>query len=304
MNSAGTTVEAPIFDIQRFSIHDGEGIRTLVFFKGCKLACAWCQNPESQQAAPLISFYESRCQHSLECSAVCEDGAINRDGYRVDHDKCTLCMKCVDACAYGALKLIGDRLTPQQLMAVLEKDRAYYQSSGGGVTFSGGEPTLYPKFMEQILGLCREAEIHTLLETCGNFSHHRWQALLGDLDLIYFDLKVIDPEKHLAVTGVENQRILENARRLVAAGHAVEFRLPLVEGYTDDQTNLRAIADFLQSLGVRKLHLLRYHNMGEAKIDIIHGAQKKLGLPGYPQARFDEIKSWFVEQQIEVVDYD
>lgn len=299
-----TAVEAPIFDIQRFSIHDGTGIRTLVFFKGCKLSCEWCQNPESQQAAPLISFYENRCQHSLECHSVCEDGAINRDGYRIDHDKCTLCMKCVDACAYGALKLIGDRLTAQQLMAVLEKDRAYYQSSGGGVTFSGGEPTLYPKFMAEILTLCRQAGIHTLLETCGNFDFERWQGLLGDLDLVYFDLKVMDREKHLAVTGVDNRRILDSARQLAAAGHAVEFRLPLVAGYTDDEENLQAIADFLKSLGQRKLHLLSYHNMGEAKIDLIRGAQKKLGLPGYPQSRLDEIKSWFTERQIEVVEYD
>lgn len=298
------SVEAPIFDIQRFSIHDGEGIRTLVFFKGCKLACEWCQNPESHEAAPLISFYENRCQHSLECQAVCEDGAINPEGYRIDHEKCTLCMKCVDACAYGALKLIGDRLTPQELMTELQKDSAYYNSSGGGVTFSGGEPTLYPKFMEQILPLCREAGIHTMLETCGNFSYDRWQELLGLLDMVYFDLKVMDPEKHLAVTGVDNRRILDTARQLVAAGHAVEFRLPLVEGYTDDQENLQAIVDFLKSLGQRKLHLLSYHNMGEAKIDIINGPQKKLGLAGYPQSRFDEVKSWLEARQIRVIDCD
>lgn len=292
---------APIFDIQRFSIHDGPGIRTLVFFKGCNLSCDWCQNPESQQPVPIISFYENRCRHSLHCHAVCEDDAIRSDGFRIDHDKCTLCLKCIDACAYEALKLIGRKMTPEQLMDVLDKDSAYYQSSGGGVTFSGGEPTMYPAFMEQTLALCHKAAIHTTLETCGSFSYSRWQAPLRVLDLIYFDLKVMNPEKHLAVTGFDNKRILDNARRLAVEGYPVEFRLPLVQGYTDDEENLRGIVIFLKSMKLSKLHLLSYHSMGEAKIDIIDGIQKRLGLPAYPQTRFNEIRSWFGGEGIEVI---
>lgn len=294
-------ITAPIFDVQRFSIHDGPGIRSLVFFKGCNLRCDWCQNPESQQVTPVISFNDSRCRRSYECQAVCEVGAINSEGFRVDHEKCTLCLKCVEACAYDALKLIGDMMTPQQLMSVLAKDQAYYQSSDGGVTFSGGEPTLYPKFMEKILTLCDEADINTALETCGSFSFNRWQALLRFLDMIYFDLKVMNPEKHLACTGFDNRGILDNARQLVVKDYPVEFRLPLVQGYTDDEENLQAVVSFLKSLKVRKLHLLTYHNMGEAKIDLIDGAQKRLGLSVYPKSCFDSISSWFVGEGIEVV---
>lgn len=293
-------IEAPIFDIQRFSIHDGPGIRTLVFFKGCNLKCDWCQNPESQQAAPRISFYQHRCQHSLDCLAVCKHEAIKPEGFRVDHAKCTGCLKCVEACAFDALKAIGEQMTPAQLMRELEKDLAYYQSSGGGVTFSGGEPTLYPKFMAVILKRCQQQGIHTTLETCGSFSFKRWQNLLGQLSLIYFDLKVMDGNKHQHVTGHENARILENARQLVTDGYPIEFRLTLVEGYTDDEENLSAIRAFLISLNIDKLHLQAYHNMGECKIDLIDGEQKKLGLPNYPPSRFDMIKAEFEDNGIRV----
>lgn len=293
--------EAPIFDIQRFSIHDGPGIRTLVFFKGCNLKCDWCQNPESQQAALQISFYESRCQNSLDCLNACEESAINPEGFRVDDAKCTGCMKCVEACAFDALKVMGERMAPSQLMRVLEKDQAYFQNSDGGVTFSGGEPTLYPKFMDEILDLCHQQGMHTTMETCGSFSFKRWQKLLRKLNLIYFDLKVMGDEKHQQVTGSQNTKILDNASRLVTDGYPVEFRLTLVPGYTDDEENLQAIRAFLNAQKISKLHLLGYHNMGECKIDLINGTQKKLGLANYLPAQFEKIKSRFETAGIEVV---
>ncbi|MDP6174691.1 MAG: glycyl-radical enzyme activating protein [Rhodospirillales bacterium] len=265
---------AVIFDVQRFSIHDGPGIRSLVFFKGCNLHCPWCQNPESQDVAPLISFYRSSCREEFRCAAVCAEGAILRQGYRVDHRRCTLCLDCVEACAGGALKPIGEYLEPQQLFQRLLADRAYYQSSGGGVTFSGGEPTLYPEFVEAVLELCQEHGIDAALETCGAFSLGRWQEILRRLQVIYFDLKIIDDQAHKQATGLGNERILENARFLVEHGYPVEFRLALVAGFTDAAANLEAIAGFVRELGHDEIHLLAYHRMGEAKIAIIRGPRK------------------------------
>ncbi len=284
---------APIFDVQRFSIHDGPGIRTLVFFKGCNLHCAWCQNPESQQVAPLLSFYEARCEKCFACEKACTHDAILKDGYRVDHERCTLCLGCVDACPHGALQPIGDYLSPENLVEQILADRRYYKRSGGGVTFSGGEPTLYPEFMEKVLDLCHEHDIHTTLETCGTFSYNRWQAILPKLQLIYFDLKVMDTARHKQATGLGNVRILENARRLVAEGYPVEFRLALVPGYTDGVENTKAVINLLKELGKCEIHLLGYHNMGETKIDIINGSQKKLGLASYSTDQMRQVSAWF-----------
>ncbi len=297
MKSVGAPT-APVFDVQRFSIHDGPGIRSLVFFKGCNLACAWCQNPESQHVAPLVSFYAARCEACFRCADVCPDDAILRTDYRVDHARCSFCLKCVAACPHKALRPIGEYLDPAQLFERLLADEAYYVSSGGGVTFSGGEPTLHPAFMDAVLDLCLARGIHTAIETCGTFAYERWRAIFPKLDLIYFDLKIMDDTRHKAATGLGNARVLENAKRLVADGLAVEFRLALVPGYTDTLENLEIIAGFLKSQGQGQIHLLSYHNMGETKIDIIQGPQKKQGLETYPKARLAEVAKWFEAQGI------
>ncbi len=293
-------LSAPIFEIQRFSIHDGPGIRTLVFFKGCNLHCAWCQNPESQDVKPLIAFYADRCNKSFDCLKACPQGAIRREGFRVDHAQCNYCLACVEACPHGALRPIGEQMTPEHLFEVLLADLPYYKSSGGGVTFSGGEPTLYPKFINQVVDLCTGENIHTTMETCGTYSHERWLPILKKLDLVYFDLKMIDAERHRQATGHDNRQILTNARCLVEAGLPVEFRVPLVEGYTDDQGNLQDVAAFLRELKQNRLHLLTYHNMGETKIDIINGSQNKLDLKTYEARRLQKIKTWFTGQDFEI----
>lgn len=292
---------APVFDVQRFSIHDGPGIRTLVFFKGCNLRCVWCQNPESQLPAPQIAFYANRCCHSLACAAVCPENAITSFGFRIDYTRCTNCLKCIDTCAHGALKLVGAKTAAEELMASILRDRSYYEASNGGVTFSGGEPTLYPRFMDRVLTLCREAGIHTAMETCGTFSFAKWRSILRKLDLIYFDLKIMAGERHKAATGADNTCILENAAMLVRERFPVEFRMPLVETYTDDLENRIAVVQWLAEMGRTRLHLLAYHNMGEAKIAIVNGPQKKLGLKNYPLERFTDMQRWFEEHGIEIV---
>jgi len=213
-------------------------------------------------------------------------------------------MACVEACSFGALRTVGNNYSPEGLFAKLLLDLPYYKSSGGGVTFSGGEPTLYPKFIDQVLNFCHIDEIHTTLETCGTYSQKRWQPILGKFDLIYFDLKIIDETRHKSATGASNKQILANARDLVACGLNVEFRLPLVPGYTDDEENLAGVVALLEELGQTRLHLLSYHNMGETKIDIINGPQKKLGLSAYSPERLAHVREWLTDKGIEVLTED
>ncbi|MEN8235413.1 MAG: glycyl-radical enzyme activating protein [Actinomycetota bacterium] len=292
---------APVFDIQRFSLHDGPGVRSLVFLKGCSLHCPWCQNPESQSVKPVVAFYADRCKESFECATVCPNDAIRREGFRLDYERCDQCALCVDACAYEALKLIGEDLTPTQLVERLLVDQPYYESSGGGVTFTGGEPTLHHRFMKHTLELCKEAGIHTNLETSGTFSWEKWEETLRLLDLIYFDLKILDAELHEMHLGGGFDRIMENAAKLVAHDFPVEFRMALIPGFTDTPANIEAAVELLQELGQDRIHLLAYHNMGEAKIDIIQGKHPKLGLARYSDGRWQELHNSFEARGIEVL---
>jgi pyruvate formate lyase activating enzyme len=290
---------APIFDVQRFSIHDGPGIRTLVFFKGCNLHCDWCQNPEAHDAQPAVAFYSDRCCESFSCEEVCTEQAINRSGFRVNADRCTACGDCVESCAYSALKLIGVRLTPEELMERVLLDKPYFDG-GGGVTLSGGEPTLYPKFLDQFVDLCVRSGIHTGIETAGRFSLEKCLPILEKIDLIYFDLKILDPLRHEQAVGKGLETILRNAEHLAKNGFPVEFRMPLVPGYTDTEENIDAAIKLLRSIGHSKLHLLAYHNMGEVKIDIVQGKQPKLGLSRYTDESFAAIASRFESAGIEI----
>jgi len=292
---------APVFDIQRFSLHDGPGIRSLVFLKGCGLECPWCQNPESQSVRPVIAFHLSRCGKTFECERVCPNEAILHGDHRIDHEKCNRCGLCVEACPHEALRLIGESLSPETLMERLLVDRSYYETSGGGVTFTGGEPTLHSRFLIRMLELCAEAGIHTNIETSGRFDWSVLESAFRLCDLIYFDLKILDPATHRQHLGDGLDEILGNAERLVSGGFPVEFRMPVVAGFTDGEANVEAIIGFLKRVGRPSIHLLAYHNMGEAKIDIIDGEQRRLGLPGYPQQRLADIKTVFEDRGVTVV---
>lgn len=290
---------APVFDIQRFSIHDGPGIRTLVFFKGCNLHCDWCQNPEAHDAQPIIAFYADRCRESFCCEEVCAERAINRVGFRIDADRCTVCGDCVQSCAYSALRLIGERLTPEALFERVLPDKPYFDG-GGGVTLSGGEPLLYPRFLDRFVDLCLQSGIHTGLETAGRFSLEKCLPIFRKIDLIYFDLKIFDPVRHERFVGKGLQTVLHNAEYLAKNAFPVEFRMPLVPGYTDTEENVKAATTFLKSIGHPRLHLLEYHNMGEVKIDIIQGKQPKLGLERYTDETLRAIVRRFEAAGIEI----
>ena len=292
---------AEIFEIQRFSIHDGPGIRSLVFFKGCNLHCPWCQNPESQTTQPVIAFAENRCEESFACTAVCPNDAIQAGGFRVDQNRCEPCGLCVDACAHGALRTIGEVLTPPELMERIARDLPYYESSGGGVTFSGGEPTLHLRFLDSLLKLCREAGVHTNLETSGAFVLESWEGTLSMLDLIYFDLKILDAGLHRQLIGPWYSRIRSNATTLARRGFPVEFRMALVPGYTDTEANIEAVIDLLHQIDSRAIHLLEYHSMGEAKLAMIGSPRARLGLNRYSEQAWAELTGTFAQRGIKVL---
>ncbi|MCP3993171.1 MAG: glycyl-radical enzyme activating protein [Actinomycetia bacterium] len=295
------TVTAPVFDVQRFSLHDGPGIRSLVFLKGCTLHCPWCQNPESQDHAPVVAFYRDRCCEYFECETACQENAIIRGSYRIDQASCTACGHCVSACPSTALRLIGEALTPEQLMEKLRPDLPYFVSSGGGVTFTGGEPMLHPGFLDRVLDLCRTESIHTNIETAGTFSFDMCLPILRKLDLIYFDLKLMDPAQHVEHLGRGHERILANAVALVENGLPVEFRMPLIPGFTDTDANIDAVIALLEQLQQTGIHLLSYHDMGEVKIDIIQGSQPRLGLAPLLPQRLAEVEDSFRQQGITIL---
>jgi pyruvate formate lyase activating enzyme len=250
-----------IFDIQRFSVHDGPGIRTTVFLKGCPLRCAWCHNPESQSAQPEIVVIESRCIHCGTCGEVCP----RRNGV-ADGDVCTLCGRCVAACPTGARQQVGREVGVAELAAVVLRDHIFYDESGGGVTFSGGEPLLQYDFLRAALEAVQAEGIHTAVDTCGFGVTEQLLDIAHMADLFLFDLKLWDADRHTSYTGVSNARIIENLQALSATHGNIWIRVPIIPGINDDADNIEAIAGFAASLpGVRQVSLLPFHRTGIGK---------------------------------------
>jgi len=263
------TLSGVTFNVQRFSTEDGPGIRTTVFLKGCPLRCAWCHNPEGLDPHPDLVWYDVRCIAARECLNACPRNALELTpaGMRIERAVCDGCGACAAACPAGALEVIGRHWSVEELLAEVCKDQVFYESSGGGVTFSGGEPLLQADFLAALLPRCKELGLHVALDTCGALPWERYERVLPWVDLTLYDLKVMDPERHRAATGVPNDRILANATALAAHGVPIWVRTPVIPGYTADLENIRAIGEFIRQRlpTVERWDLLAYTNLGRPK---------------------------------------
>lgn len=257
-----------VFDIRRYSLQDGPGIRTAVFLKGCPLRCDWCHNPEGQSFLPQIILSPGRCIRCGACITACPHAAVERDGEAVVTNRvhCWECGTCVEACAAEARQVVGRELSVEQVMEAIERDRPFYEQSGGGVTFTGGEPLAQPRFLQRLLSACRAGGIHATVDTSG---FTPWLVLDGirrHVDLFLYDLKLVDDGRHRAFTGGSNQLILENLRRLSALGAKLVVRFPVIPGVNDDEESLRQSAAFLGSLPqVPPVRLVGYHHLASGK---------------------------------------
>jgi glycyl-radical enzyme activating protein len=272
-DQADLATTGTVFDVQRASMHDGPGIRTTVFLKGCPLRCAWCHNPESQAACPQLSFDAERCLGCRECVAACAAGVHHFDEWGrhlVEFDRCGTRGGCVRACTAGALRIYGETQSVGAVLGEVEKDMAYYRTSGGGLTLSGGEPTMQERFCLSLLRAARRREIHTCIETCGISSQATYEQMLPFTNLFLFDYKATGENQHLALTGASTHSILENLRWLHNQGAHIVLRCPIIPHVNDDIDHLGAIAglkrDLPRLLGVE---LLSYHNAGASKYERI-----------------------------------
>ncbi len=264
------TVTGMIFDIQRTSLHDGPGIRTAVFMKGCPLRCVWCHNPESQSTKMEISFRPESCAACGECVNTCQNGAhrIVNGSHIYERTKCQACGDCVETCLYEALKLAGREMTVEEVMGVVLRDRLFYEQSGGGLTITGGEPMLQAGFNLALLKAARSEGIHTCLDTCGWTSQRNFELVLPYVDLFLFDYKATDPQRHRELTGVSNELILSNLDFLIRQNARVRLRCPLVPGVNDSAKHLQGIATlYRQYPGLDGIDLMAYHNVGNAKYE-------------------------------------
>lgn len=272
-------IKGTIFDIKKFSIHDGPGIRTTIFFKGCPLSCWWCHNPESQTPEPELMLWPDRCIRCGACISVCTQGAITWDSESMatDREKCTRCGACVEVCHAEARRIAGQEMTVAQVMAEIERDIPFYDESGGGATFSGGEPMMQRIFLLALLRACRQHEIHTAVDTCGFSTWEALDTVREHVNLFLYDLKLMDPAQHRAFTGVSNESILSNLQALSRHGHAIVLRVPLIPGVNDDDENIRQTGAFAANLPhLERVDILPYHRAG---IDKYHRLDKDYGLP-------------------------
>lgn len=291
-------VSGVTFNIQHYSIHDGPGIRTTVFLNGCPLKCLWCQNPESQNIKPVLFFNAEKCTGCGMCLDVCPEDAIsiNEERSVTNRELCKGHGKCAEACPNEARSIMGRRMTAAEVFEDVNKDAIFYQSSGGGVTLSGGDPIAQPDFSIGIFKLCRGASIHTAIETCGFAKWDVLKSILEYTDLVLFDIKHMDPEKHKEYTGVSNEIILENAKNVVKEmGLPMLMRLPIMPGYNDSAENMemtaRFIADDLEN--IEKVHLLPYHRLGETKYERMEASDTSIPISPPSDEHMEDLKKIF-----------
>ena len=261
-----------LVEVKRFAVHDGPGIRTTLFLKGCPLACRWCHNPETISPDPEVGLVGSKCVGCGRCAAVCPAGAhVLRGGTHLfERSRCTVCGRCVDACLPGALEYYGSCVSVEEAVAAVLEDRTFYAESGGGCTLSGGEPLLQPEFCAAVCERLRRAGVHCAIDTSGAVPWEAFETVLPHVDLFLYDLKHMDDRRHRECTGVSNRLVLGNLGRLSLRGVPTEVRIPLIPGVNDADGDLRAAGEFLRGLaGITRVRLLPYHALARSKYEAV-----------------------------------
>jgi len=289
-----------IFDIKQFAVHDGPGIRTTVFFKGCPLECWWCHNPEGMQISNEIFYYEFKCMKCQSCIDSCPlDAIIDRgDRIEIQRDKCNSCGDCIEVCPTAALQLVGKSVSVEEVIDEIRKSIIYYDTSGGGVTFSGGEPLMQPEFLMALIQGCREEKIHITLDTSGYVSSRVFGSIVDKVDLFLYDLKLISDEKHMRYTGKTNKPALENLRTLAQKGRGkdVIIRFPVIPDITDSEEDIGEIIEFISTIrGIQEVDLLPFHNVWEKYKRL--GKEYKVDNNSSPSMdRLEDIKAKFEKE--------
>ena len=300
-----SNVSGNVFQVQRWSVHDGDGIRSTVFFKGCPLRCQWCANPESWHCAPEVLYFRGLCSGCGRCIQVCESDAItavNGMVGAVSREKCRGCGKCCEACPTGARKMMGKICSVEDIMRIIQRDAIFYRTSGGGVTFSGGEPFAQPEFLRQLVVSCHRLGIDTAAETCGHFSWENGKDIVALLDGVFVDIKHMDDAVYRRLTGVGNQIILENIALMSRLQSRTIVRVPLIAGVNDGEKNIREMCEFLKlRTQIQGVELLPYHNLGVGKWDAVGASATLFAAPSIPQV--DAIKKIIVGYGLNLVDY-
>jgi len=286
-------IKGTIFNIQRFSLHDGPGIRTTVFLKGCPLSCIWCQNPEGISREPQLIRHQHKCIACYSCFEECPQGAVKKglNGPEVDLNRCRSCFHCTEICPAEAVEKAGKAVTAEELLAEVLKDLLVYEESGGGVTFSGGEPFMQPAFLLEVLQLLRQAGVHSAIETCGYTAWPNLEQAAALTDLFLYDLKLIDDAKHRQYTAVSGKTILLNLKKLISLNVEIQVRMPIIKGINDDTESLEKAAAYLLEAGIDQIELLPYHNFGEAKYEKIGREYQLKGMTKYSEADLKGVKT-------------
>lgn len=292
-------MKGTVFDIQRMSVHDGPGIRTTVFLKGCPLRCLWCHNPESHKRIPELAFYESQCIGCGECIQICKNHEIVDGEHRINREKCISCGTCAESCT-GALKILGKIYDVESVMKEVRKDLRFYENSGGGLTVSGGEPLMQADFVAALLKKAKEEGMHTCLETTGYVKQEVLLATVPYVDLYLYDYKETDSERHRKFTGGGNERIFENLFALDKIGASIILRCPIIPGLNDREEHLTGIAETANRLkNIRMVHIEPYNSFGEGKSESIG---KEYSLKGLKMPEDDTVERWiaFVQERTAV----
>ena len=293
-----------VFDIKKFAVHDGPGIRTTVFLKGCPLHCWWCHNPESIKREKELVLFENKCIGCGECFKVCPNKAheVLPDGNRVYHkERCVLCGKCTDICYAEALVMEGKEMTVEEVMVELRKDIPFYENSNGGITLSGGEPMFQHEFSLAILKQCKAEGLHTAIDTSGQVSWRVYDRILPYVDLVLYDFKHIDPVAHRKYTGTSNDLILDNLVKMSEYGVPIEIRIPIIPGINDAKKDIVSAAMFFSTLkNITWVELLPYHRLGESKYSRLGEEYKLEGLQTPSKEHLNEIAEWIRSYGLEV----